>query len=1053
MTTHSLLSAEFSDYPYKWSYLNASERVAATGFVATDVGRLALQTDNYSLWVLSAVTPTWVEVAGSGSSDLPFTSITDPAVDAAVTTVIIDANSGTVITLTAPGNSQTLADPTDTTAGRKFFVMNNDTSNNSIPVNGVTLAAGQYAEFRWDGTAWLFTAGGAAGGPGGANTEIQYNDSGVLAGDAGNTWDKTAKRQKIIGDIKQARGEVGNLYSPVQVSSTPLGTAPRYSVPQGNYTAVIDSGSDNLRILDTTDPLNIVVLGSVLVGNARGLDWAGRYACVVETNNDNFHVIDLIDVSNPVIVSTLALTGAFLNPRGVRIRGSTVFVTNNTAGPTFIAVDITDPTQPAQIGSLDLLAGAKVEFDVVDNVAYVITANSTESIVSIDVSDPANWSAADKLDTVAIGISVEALRANGGYLYVVDETSRKLFIYDRSDPTNLTLTGEVLLTAAGTYSPRIVDVQFPFAYVVGVNSNVMVVVDVSDPTTPVVISNETAIGNNPVSLAVTGRYAQITDNGADAFLMVDVGGADLQNINVGSIDASGLNVRGNIKAGGVLSGQSLGVGFSGIYSDGAVVAEGYKLGPIAQNVRYIRKEDDFDIVGSTITLLPGWLYLLLEDVSTDKTFVWPDSGTTFNPAVIMSSNKYGNRLTSTGTGAALFNVVDGEGQVGLENIRIENTGDRPFATLSGLNQTSVTFDFDHCDIVGFSDGTKFERCFFFSRNLAFWQDCGTFEFIDCDCALTDTFQLDNVDTNAPILRVASSSPTATDATRFEARDCDLSSQANQAFFMFHSNLTTASTIRISGIEINTFTPGTGDFYATETGSISALADSGGAPGVRTLVTSNGHTVKDGDTVLISGFTSATQMNGTFTASNVVLNQFEVVAVFTTTDTGTWANASLDQDSVLVNAFSNPGQEDSRAIGSMYVSGNATATVIASANTWTDLDLGTAVESSNTSRWSLTNTTTGELTYQGVEPFSGTLFASISGTGAGGTSEYHFRAVKNGTVLTDAVEAVIDVGSAVASASLVVPVFLMTANDTVRLQVENVDSSSNFTVSHVSVSIQ
>ncbi len=65
--------------PYQWTYADAAARTSATGFVATDVGKLARQLDNNSLWMLTATTPTWVALgvsdhgalSGLGDDDHP----------------------------------------------------------------------------------------------------------------------------------------------------------------------------------------------------------------------------------------------------------------------------------------------------------------------------------------------------------------------------------------------------------------------------------------------------------------------------------------------------------------------------------------------------------------------------------------------------------------------------------------------------------------------------------------------------------------------------------------------------------------------------------------------------------------------------------------------------------------------------------------------------------------------------------------------------------------------------------------------------------------------
>ena len=87
-------------------------------------------------------------------SSMMMTAATDPALNAAVSASIIDTYGGVVITLTAPGNVQTLATTGNLLPGKTFTIVNNDTSNNSIVVNGITVPVGKSQSFIWDGTAW-----------------------------------------------------------------------------------------------------------------------------------------------------------------------------------------------------------------------------------------------------------------------------------------------------------------------------------------------------------------------------------------------------------------------------------------------------------------------------------------------------------------------------------------------------------------------------------------------------------------------------------------------------------------------------------------------------------------------------------------------------------------------------------------------------------------------------------------------------------------------------------------------------------------------------------
>jgi hypothetical protein len=65
---HSALTGTNIHVPYAWSYADQAAREGASGFAAGDVGKLALQEDDDSLWILTATTPTWVAVAGSGGA-------------------------------------------------------------------------------------------------------------------------------------------------------------------------------------------------------------------------------------------------------------------------------------------------------------------------------------------------------------------------------------------------------------------------------------------------------------------------------------------------------------------------------------------------------------------------------------------------------------------------------------------------------------------------------------------------------------------------------------------------------------------------------------------------------------------------------------------------------------------------------------------------------------------------------------------------------------------------------------------------------------------------
>jgi len=122
-------------------------------------GEMGYETNTYKMKIGNG-TSDWNTLVYFPTTALTLDAITDPAIDAAVTTLKIDAYSGTVITLTTTGNSQTLQAPTSIVSGKSFIVINNDTSTNNITVNTIVITPGSAINFIWDGTVWIGIGGG-----------------------------------------------------------------------------------------------------------------------------------------------------------------------------------------------------------------------------------------------------------------------------------------------------------------------------------------------------------------------------------------------------------------------------------------------------------------------------------------------------------------------------------------------------------------------------------------------------------------------------------------------------------------------------------------------------------------------------------------------------------------------------------------------------------------------------------------------------------------------------------------------------------------------------
>ncbi len=70
MGLHKNLTSTELHVLHAFTYTNATAREAATGFVAGDIGKVALQSDNLSFWILTSTTPTWSELTKTAATSV-----------------------------------------------------------------------------------------------------------------------------------------------------------------------------------------------------------------------------------------------------------------------------------------------------------------------------------------------------------------------------------------------------------------------------------------------------------------------------------------------------------------------------------------------------------------------------------------------------------------------------------------------------------------------------------------------------------------------------------------------------------------------------------------------------------------------------------------------------------------------------------------------------------------------------------------------------------------------------------------------------------------------
>jgi len=154
-----------------------------------------------------------------------------------------------------------------------------------------------------------------------------------------------------------------------------------------NVAYVADFG-DGLQVIDVSDPANPVIIGSVdTPGYAKDVAMAGAVIYVADGFSSTLQVVNVNDPANPGIIGSVEISG---HADGVAVTDGKAFV----AGFDIKVVDVSDPTNPQKIGSVALPTSAK-SLTVLGDRVYVTTSTVhtddgiiQSAFVVVDVSKP-----------------------------------------------------------------------------------------------------------------------------------------------------------------------------------------------------------------------------------------------------------------------------------------------------------------------------------------------------------------------------------------------------------------------------------------------------------------------------------------------------------------------------------------------------------------------------------------------------------------------------------------------------------------------------------------
>ncbi len=286
--------------------------------------------------------------------------------------------------------------------------------------------------------------------------------------------------------------------NPFHVATLPSEMSYKDLVVSDGY-AWVAAGVDGLRIIDVGDPAAPVEVGAY--EDVLSVTWKTVVIddlAYVAHDRDGLMILDLETLERPELIGEIAWPDG---ANDVAIQGSLAYVANALGG--LKVVDVSDPTAPTEVGSLDGIYATRVR--VAGDAAYILHAEVNDPYVLrvVDVSDPAQPT---EIASAALPGMAWNLALGEETLFIAgDDFGVRLF--DVTTPAAPTPIGSIALPSVTEVAVR-GDVLYVAAH--EDTGGGFILYEVSDPLAPQLLGSYSTPGFAPFHLAQDGDYAYVS---------------------------------------------------------------------------------------------------------------------------------------------------------------------------------------------------------------------------------------------------------------------------------------------------------------------------------------------------------------------------------------------------------------------------------------------------------------------------------------------------------------------------------------------------------------